>query len=152
MFPPFNLRAWVPIAALAMAPQALVTEPPPQLQPARGAEIGARYQAWLSPHQEGGDRHTWCSRVRVHPDSFQEQGWLTKRICWRVTAMLRARRRSTYEPVCPLVGYSGRPPVDSGGSLRCTAASDRSPVLHALHSRPTRLAMRAPLLVSLRPN
>ena len=55
MFLPFNVRAWLPIAALALAPQALVTEPPPPLQPERGAEIGARYQAWLSPHQEGGD-------------------------------------------------------------------------------------------------
>jgi hypothetical protein len=55
MFVLFNARVWIPIVALAVSSLAIATEPPPQLNPTRGVEIGARYQAWLSPHQQGGE-------------------------------------------------------------------------------------------------
>ncbi len=55
MFLPFKLRAWIPVAALALAPLAMAGEPSPRLNPERGIEIGARYQAWLSPHQQAGE-------------------------------------------------------------------------------------------------
>jgi hypothetical protein len=55
MFLLFNARGWIPIVALAVSSLAIATEPPPQLNPTRGVEIGARYQAWLSPHQQGGE-------------------------------------------------------------------------------------------------
>jgi len=43
------------LLALWLATTALAQSAPPALEPAKGAEIGARYQAWLSPHQEGGE-------------------------------------------------------------------------------------------------
>jgi hypothetical protein len=55
MFHPFHARAWIALAAMALSPLVIAAEPSPKLNPARGLEIGARYQAWLSPHQEGGE-------------------------------------------------------------------------------------------------
>jgi hypothetical protein len=55
MFVPITVRAWIPIAALTLSSLAMGVEPRPALQPERGVEIGTRYQAWLSPHQEGGE-------------------------------------------------------------------------------------------------
>ena len=55
MFLPFKVRAWMPMAVLAWAPLAMASEPSPRLNPERGIEIGARYQAWLSPHQQAGE-------------------------------------------------------------------------------------------------
>jgi len=43
------------LLALWLAATALAQPAPPALDPAKGSEIGARYQAWLSPHQEGGE-------------------------------------------------------------------------------------------------
>ena len=43
------------LLALWLATSALAQPAPPALDPAQGAEIGARYQAWLSPQQEGGE-------------------------------------------------------------------------------------------------
>lgn len=43
------------LLALWLAATALAQPAPPVLDRAKGSEIGASYQAWLSPHQEGGE-------------------------------------------------------------------------------------------------
>lgn len=51
-FKPVTMLLALCIVPLAMAQSALHA---PTLDPAKGSEIGERYQAWLSPHQEGGE-------------------------------------------------------------------------------------------------
>lgn len=53
--PPIKRTACGAMLALWLTASSLAQPSPPPLDPAQGAEIGARYQAWLSPHQEGGE-------------------------------------------------------------------------------------------------
>jgi len=45
------------VLALWLTASALAQPAPPPLDPTKGGEIGSRYQAWLSPHQEGGEEN-----------------------------------------------------------------------------------------------
>jgi hypothetical protein len=54
--------------SLCLAQAAWAQKPAPSLQPALGAEIGAKYQAFLSPHQEGGEESDTPSAI---PQSFR---------------------------------------------------------------------------------
>ena len=53
--PPIKHTTCGAVLALWLTASSLAQPAPPALDPAQGAEIGARYQAWLSPHQEGGE-------------------------------------------------------------------------------------------------
>jgi CHRD domain len=43
------------VGVMCLTTQAMSQSKSPVLDPSRGSEIGARYESWLSPHQEGGE-------------------------------------------------------------------------------------------------
>jgi hypothetical protein len=53
--PPIQRTTCGAVLAMCLTAGALAQPAPPTLDPSRGSEIGASYQAWLSPQQQGGE-------------------------------------------------------------------------------------------------